>query len=113
MSSSNADIFSNYAPSIRRFLARGGVIVWGIVPTGTEAFEGEDLPAMIERLEAVWEVLARKGIDRERMLARSLLSPATCCLVNPDRGKTVEKAFAAVRDISSRLRARYRLTNEA
>jgi len=108
----NAEIFANYAASIRRFLARGGVIVWGLVPTGIEAFQQEDVPALIQRLEAVWEVLARKGIDRGELIARSLLSPATCCLVNPDREKTVEKAFAAVRDISTRLRSRYRLTDD-
>ena len=38
------------------------------------------------------------------MLARSLLSPATCCLVNPDGEKTVERAFERVRELSIRLR---------
>jgi hypothetical protein len=41
------------------------------------------------------------------MLARSMISPATCCLVNPDKEKTVERAFAAVRQMAQQLRERY------
>ena len=105
----NAEIFSAYAASIRKFLERGGVIVWGIVPTGFEAFEKEETPSMIQRLENVWKILESKGIDREQMIARSMLSPATCCLVNPDRERTVERAFSAVNQISDRLREKYKL----
>ncbi len=104
----NAEVFASYAKSIGRFLDRGGVIVWGIVPTGFEPFAQEDVGSLIRRLEAVWEVLWRKGIDRERLLSQSLLSPATCCLVNPDKEKTVENAFASIRALSARLRDRYR-----
>jgi hypothetical protein len=37
-----------------------------------------------------------------------MLSPATCCLVNPDVEKTVEKAFATIRALSRRLKEKYR-----
>jgi hypothetical protein len=103
----NAEIFASYSASIRRFLDRGGTIVWGIVPTGFEAFEQEAIPSLIKRLEAVWEVLWAKGIDREQLIARSMLSPATCCLVNPDRERTVERAFAAVIRMAVLLRDKY------
>jgi hypothetical protein len=103
----NAEIFASYAPAIRKFLDRNGIIVWGIVPTGFEAFGAEDIPSLIRRLEAVWDVLARKGIDPSHLIARSLLSPATCCLVNPDKEKTVERAFETIRAISARLRKQY------
>ena len=103
----NAEIFSSYAASIRKFLDRGGVIVWGIVPTGFEAFEKEETLSMIQRLENVWKILWSKGIDREQMLTRSMLSPATCCLVNPDKERTVERAFSSVKKISDQLREKY------
>jgi hypothetical protein len=38
-----------------------------------------------------------------------MLSPATCCLVNPDGEKTVEKAFQVIRRLSESLREKYRL----
>jgi len=103
----NAEIFSNYAPSIRRFIDKGGVIVWGIVPTGFEAFEQENISSLVDRLETVWDVLAKKGIDKQYLISKSLLSPATCCLVNPDKEKTVEKAFQSVNRLSAELRNRY------
>jgi len=105
----NAEVFATYARSIRKFLDRGGVLVWGIVPTNFEPFEKEDLASLEERLEQVWSILQDQGIDRELLLAQSLLSPATCCLVNPDRERTVERAFAAIQQFSLRLREKYRV----
>jgi hypothetical protein len=107
---SNAEVFASYAKSVARFLDRGGVIVWGIVPTGIEAFGRENLDSLGRQLERVWQVLGAKGVDLPQLQAQSLLSPATCCLVNPDRERTVERAFAAVQALSHRLRERYHLT---
>ena len=105
----NSEIFSAYATSIRKFLDRGGTIVWGIVPTGVEAFEKENFQSLVSQLENVWRVLRERGIDFDLLLSRSLLSPATCCLVNPDREKTVEKAFGQIRRISRLMREHYRI----
>jgi hypothetical protein len=105
----NAEIFSAYAKSIRKFLDRGGTIVWGIVPTGVEAFEKENSQSLVSQLENVWRVLRERGIDFDLLLSRSLLSPATCCLVNPDREKTVENAFDQIRRISRLMREHYRI----
>jgi len=107
----NAEIFSSYAPSIRRFLDKDGIIVWGIVPTGFETFEKESLPSLIYQLESIWDVLTKKGVDREYLISKSLLSPATCCLVNPDKEKTVEKAFQIVKEMSLELRKQYQLSD--
>jgi hypothetical protein len=103
----NAEIFSSYSASIRKFLDRDGVIVWGIVPTGFEAYRKEEISSLIRRLEAVWQILWSRGVDREQMLAASLLSPATCCLVNPDKERTVERAFASVNQMAQMLRDKY------
>ena len=61
---------------------------------------------MIKRLENVWDVLCAKGVDRDRLISKSMLSPATCCLVNPDKERTVERAFATVNEMAKRLRDR-------
>jgi len=106
---SNGEVFASYAASIRRFLDKGGVIVWGIVPTNFEPFEKENMLSLERRLEDVWSRLQGKGLDREFLLSRSLLSPATCCLVNPDGEKTVEKAFQVIRHLSGSLREKYHL----
>lgn len=103
----NGEIFSSYASSIKRFLDRGGILSWGIVPTNFEPFEKENMESLETMLENVWKSLYEKGIDRDFLISRSLLSPATCCLVNPDGEKTVEKAFKEVQELSERLREKY------
>jgi len=106
----NNEVFVSYDKSVRKFLDHGGTLVWGIVPTNFDPFEKEDIPSLISRLEDVWLTLDKKGIDRDLLLSRSLLSPATCCLVNPDGEETVEKAFDVVNKMSETLRDRYGLT---
>jgi hypothetical protein len=106
----NGEVFASYARSISKFLDRGGIICWGIVPTNFEPFGKESLDSLEQRLTEVWTILDQKGIDREFLLSRSLLSPATCCLVNPDAEKTVEAAFRMVKELSGRLREKFKLT---
>jgi len=101
---SNGEVFVPYAQSIHRFLDRGGVIVWGVVPTNVEPFEKETIDSLEKRLTQLWTFLADEGIDPAFLLSRSMLSPATCCLVNPDGGKTVERAFDIIQALSLRLR---------
>lgn len=106
----NGEVFSSYTHSIKKFLDRGGILIWGIVPTNFEPFQKEDLSSMEIRLKSMWENLAEAGIDREFLLSRSLLSPATCCLVNPDGEATVELAFKMVKALSEKLRREFRLS---
>lgn len=106
---SNAEVFASYAPAVKRFLDRGAIIVWGMVPTAMEDFQRQDTQLLVERLETVWRTLASRGVDKEQMIHQGMLSPATCCLINPDKEKTVEKAFASVRQMSQILRQRYRM----
>ncbi len=79
------------------------------MPTNFEPFEAENINTLEARLTEVWDFLIDKGIDREFLISRSLISPATCCLVNPDGEKTVEKAFKVVTELSQRLRDKYGL----
>jgi hypothetical protein len=104
---SNGLVFGAYAGAVKRFLEKGGVIAWGIVPTNSEPFEAESIKTLKRKLEEVWDTLYHHGVDKEMLIAQGLLSPATCCLVNPDGAKTVERAFAVVRQLSTMLRDEY------
>jgi hypothetical protein len=102
-------VFVNY-PSLKDFVDRGGVISWGIVPTYTELLEQETIDSLVERLETFWEDLSRRGVDQKKLLGQSLLAPATCNLLNPDKEKTVEKAFEVLKELSGKIRERYQLS---
>ncbi len=100
------DIFVNY-DRVKEFIRGGGTISWGIVPTYTEEFAGEGVATMAERLVTMWKPLTKKGLMPSEIAARSLLAPATCNLLNPDRTETVEGAFRLLGELSDRLKERY------
>ena len=106
---SNAEILGLSTQSIKRFLDKGGILVWGIVPTGFETFAKENIDLLAFRLETIWKALDKKGIPMDQILEQGLISPATCCLVNEDGDKTVEKAFEVTRELSGNLREKYKL----
>ena len=97
-------------PSFKDFLDRGGIVSWGIVPTYKELLEEESVGSLLERLESFWEGVSQKGIEKERLLHQSLLAPATYNLLNPDREKTVEKAFEVLKELSLKIRGKYQLS---
>ena len=66
-------------------------------------------PAIRGQLENIWKQLDKRGIDTTQILKQSMLSPATCCLINPDKEKTVEKAFKMVKNLSQILKTKYKI----
>ncbi len=99
----NRDILIGYRSGISRLLERGGTIAWGAVPTHTHLLEAENPRGLAERLLALWDSLGEEGLERYAVAARSLLTPATCCLVNPDLTATVEKAYAVLSEVQDLL----------
>lgn len=102
-------VFMRYSEQVKSFVERGGILAWGLAPTGAEDFALENAERLMGRLEGYWDYLAGKGVDKERLLYQSLLAPATCCLLNADVVQTVESAFALVRDVSRMIKDKYRL----
>ncbi len=98
-------VFAGYADSIRKFLERGSVICWGIVPTNAPDLEGWDAPGLVAELERIWALLAERGVPEDLLRSQALITPATCCLINPDRTASVDKAFALTHEVSRLLRS--------
>jgi hypothetical protein len=100
------DIFVNYA-KVNDFIQGGGVVSWGIVPTYQEEFSQEDSRTLTGKLEEIWGPLVKRGLGMREIAARSMLAPATCNLLNPDRTETIEKAFNMLNKVSGYLKERY------
>lgn len=103
------DRFVNYIPSLKKFLDSGGIVGWGIVPANFDDFQTAEGGKLIDHLEGLWDILERGGLPRERVLPKSLLLPATCALVNPDKGETVERCYDMLRELSRTVREKYGL----
>jgi len=70
-----AEYFVLYPGKIKKFLERDGIIAWGPVPTD-EYNEEVTMEVIINRFNEALDTLAAKGIDRDFILKRSLLTPA-------------------------------------
>ena len=100
------DIFVTY-DNVKKYLEKGNLISWGIVPTYAEEFSREDVESISGRLVNMWKVLEKKGIDMGMIIENSLLAPATCNLLNSDKTATVDNAFKLLTEVSLNLRDRY------
>jgi methionine synthase II (cobalamin-independent) len=97
------DKFAIYKEQVVRFLKRGGMMAWGIVPTGSiEAIERES----VDSLYALWEKCAAQiqamGIPREMLIAQSLITPS--CGAGSLSLPHAEKVIRMNRDVSRRIR---------
>jgi hypothetical protein len=66
---------ARYSEDLGRFLQRGGIIAWGIVPASVMA-ESETVDSLAARLERHLEQLVQAGIPREAVVASGLVSPS-------------------------------------
>ncbi len=93
--------------TVRRFIEKGNIISWGIVPTYYDEFSKEDVMSLAGRLESIWSLLENKGVDRSVIARNSMLAPATCNLLNIDKTVTVDNAFTLLKELSIHLKERY------
>ncbi len=100
-----AESLSLYPAELDTFLRRGGIIVWGIVPRGEEALASETSTGVVERLHQAMELLVRKGISFDDLLAASLVSPV--CGLGSISLDCAERTLALTAGVSKEMRRRY------
>jgi len=70
------DKFALYTEELKAFLGRGGMVSWGIIPNTNDKIVVETAETLVEKLEAMLQVLTGKGISRELLLESMLISPS-------------------------------------
>jgi len=70
-----AEALLRFPEQVARYLERGGIIAWGIVPAGPTA-EQETAASLADRLETAIERLAGEGVDRDALRRVGLVSPS-------------------------------------
>ena len=73
------DSLAIYAKAVGAFLARGGTLALGVVPTIADDLAGADEAAVLAAGERVIEKLSAKGVDAAAIRARSILTPSCGC----------------------------------
>lgn len=93
-----------YPEQVQSFLERGGVLAWGIVPTSVSVRK-ENAESLADRILQGVEMLVRLGVDKERLLAQALITPA--CGMGSLPEEDALRALSLVRELSLLFRQRY------
>ena len=94
-----------YASEVGRFLDRGGMLAWGIVPNTEEEITSETANSLVERLEAAIDCLVKKGINKQTILEASFIQPSCNTIgVSPE---ACERILTTIREVSEQMRSRY------
>jgi len=87
-----------YGEKLTAFLARGGIIAWGIVPTSPRAWN-ESVASLRKRYLGYVEALERQGVPRQLILSRSLITPSCGTgLLEPDLARHIYHLTRALAD---------------
>ena len=97
-----AENLALFADDVKQFLNRGGALAWGIVPTVEEDIFSATADGLVTRLEAAMNLLVKKGIDRDLLYERALITPA--CGLGTVSVQAAERAFALTREVSEKVR---------
>lgn len=100
-----AESLSLYPDQVRAFLDRGGIIAWGIVPNEEKGIEAETAESLASRLEEAMGLLVRKGISRDLLSKRCLITPS--CGLGGLSPALAGRALQLAASLSSTLRARF------
>jgi methionine synthase II (cobalamin-independent) len=89
-----------YADALKKFLKRGGVLCWGIVPT--HGFTGAETPdTLVQKIQQGVKALKDKGLDEGILFERMLLSPS--CGLGTLAPEKAEKIFDLLCETSHHL----------
>ncbi len=95
-----------YPADLTAFLARGGVIAWGIVPVDSDERVLAQTPAgLVAALETALRHIAAKGVPFDALVAAALVTPACGMGTLSERG--AEQSLALLAEVSARLRKKY------
>ncbi len=95
---------ADYAEDVAAFMARGGILVWGIVPAGAPA-RSESAESLVARLEAAIELLSKAGVPREQLISQGMISPSTS--LGALSVSLAEQVLDLTQAVSVELRRRY------
>lgn len=90
-----------YPDEVNEFLNGGGVLAWGIIPT-SEKINDETPESIVKRLERLIGNLAGKGIDKNVLWDRCLITPS--CGTGSRSVELSDKTFHRLSEVSRLLR---------
>ena len=100
-----AQSLSLFPDEVKKFIARGGCVAWGIVPNHTEPLTKESVASLKDRLEEAMAPFTRNGLSIKDIVKSSLLLPA--CGLNALTEEGVEQSLQLLTGLSDEMRKKY------
>ena len=98
-----ADRFLLYADQVRPFLARGGIVAWGLIPTGpADVIDAESVDSLVARWRELMAAAAAAGLDPEVLRRQSLITPS--CGTGSLSVAHARKVLELIREVSRVVR---------
>ena len=100
-----AESLSAYDEPLRSFVARGGVIAWGIVPNDEDYLAKESPATLKDRLEETIAGFVTPDLSFRQLVTQSILTPSCGLATLPVEG--ADQALGYLADLSAAVRSRY------
>jgi len=95
-----------YPDEVKKFIARGGCVAWGIVPNQNEPVSKESVASLKDRLLEAMAPFTRNGLSIKDLVKHSLLLP--CCGLNALTEENTERALQLLTELSNEMRKKYK-----
>jgi hypothetical protein len=100
-----SDKIALYPKELSKFLAKGGLLAWGIVPTANDKIIDESVDNLMHRLENDLQAFADQGIDIQSLIKSSIITPS--CVTSNMSVELAERALTLTSELSQRMREKY------
>jgi methionine synthase II (cobalamin-independent) len=104
---SHLQSFLSYGREIQHFLSKGGIISWGIVPSGgkREEIEKESAESIVSKFEKCIDVLSESGSNKNLIRENSIIAPS--CGLKTLTMDLAEKVMHLTKNASDSLKEKY------
>lgn len=100
-----AESLTLYPAEVKRFLDRGGVIAWGVVPNESDTQAKETVASLKDRLEEAMAPFTRNGVRFEQLVRQGLITPS--CTLTTLSEEECGRALELLVELSETMRKRY------
>ncbi len=98
---------SLYPEQLKAFLARGGILSWGLIPNMSHRFEDQTADTLLARFDSAVGELVSKGLNRDVLLEQSMITPE-CGLGGLSESECLHVLDLLV-EVSEAIRSKYGL----
>jgi hypothetical protein len=97
------DNFILYKKQLIDFLTRGGILAWGIIPTGDpQVVAGESVETLFGKWQKQLEFLTTFGFSREQLMQQTFIAPS--CGTGSLTPELAEKVLSMTAELSELVR---------